>query len=91
MNNPCCSGMLADQSNERDTWWLFFVLILVVMEYSLTSIGMANSGNMLRLNPCCNGILPDTDEHFLDIEESTVLILVVMEYSLTGLLPDEHA
>ncbi len=59
------------------------VLILILMEYSLTSKVNMPKLERICLNPYSNGILPDTayyDGRLLQF----VLILILMEYSLTS-------
>ena len=59
------------------------VLILILMEYSLTCFKWSRTKRHGSLNPYSNGILTDcydSNSHFYDL---TVLILILMEYSLT--------
>ena len=57
--NPCCNGILPDTSCSGDDLFELSVLILVVMEYSLTYEKIEKGDEVTGLNPCCNGILPD--------------------------------
>ena len=61
-----------------------FVLILVLMEYTLLpSALMLRSGISPSLNPCFNGIYSFTKkEIFEGLNAKQVLILVLMEYTL---------
>ena len=45
--------------NKYDAYASTIVLILVVMEYSLTHFRHFHLFPFFTLNPCCNGILPD--------------------------------
>ena len=82
--NPCCNGILPDLHGRVRRMVGKSVLILVVMEYSLTREGWEIGNTEARLNPCCNGILPDSEEYKTSFVPPSVLILVVMEYSLTN-------
>ena len=44
---------------------IYRVLILILMEYSLTYCSLLKTDNQKRLNPYSNGILPDPDCGFL--------------------------
>ena len=66
-------------------WWekRKYVLILILMEYSLTKYINAFVNLETRLNPYSNGILSDLLEGKITREMWDVLILILMEYSLT--------
>ena len=59
------------------------VLILVLMECSLTLRPATQAEYQTCLNPCSNGMLPDGSNIFPSSNSRLVLILVLMECSLT--------
>ena len=65
-------------------WWsLLMVLILILMEYSLTRENAVLQSTGKSLNPYSNGILTDIFYNFKTYHYEHVLILILMEYSLT--------
>ena len=80
--SPCFGGMLFDYGVNVHIR-ACSVLILVLMECSLTSYKIIETQNTECLNPCSNGILSD----FIMLKgfmlKEIVLILVLMECSLT--------
>ena len=66
-------------------WWfiVFTVLILILMEHSLTTNRMVEQyGAFACLNPYSNGTLSDVVSGEYNVWAS-VLILILMEHSLT--------
>ena len=89
--NPCSNGILSDcfvvtVANAQE-----IVLILVLMEYFLTTtIRLSFRSSTKSLNPCSNGML--SDKTFTCLQQAkSVLILVLMEYSLTVKNEEEAA
>ena len=80
--NPYSNGILTDSKVMTISDEDIAVLILILMEYSLTVGYQYCKNNTDCLNPYSNGILTDMKTR-VELFGTSVLILILMEYSLT--------
>ena len=57
--NPYSNGTLSDKKKQKDYFPNKNVLILILMEHSLTEEGLIDNYNLQGLNPYSNGTLSD--------------------------------
>ena len=81
--NPYSNGILSDDEKLPDDCWGEFVLILILMEYSLTALGLVLFAAAIVLILILMEYSLTNMTVITRMSTRIVLILILMEYSLT--------
>ena len=82
--NPYSNGLLSEGRNPLVQRERQNVLILILMDYSLSlSFEGVSKSDLCCLNPYSNGLLSEIAEFCEQIRNLYVLILILMDYSLS--------